>query len=140
MIVLDTSFVFALLDKTESRHQEATRWYETETSPFATTPLVLVELDHLLRTRATSAAVAAFYGEVRAGSLGVEWWPALDAKAAEVAGHYAELGLGLADASLIVLAEVLETNRIATFDERHFRHVEPLGAATAFELLPADSS
>jgi predicted nucleic acid-binding protein len=139
LIVLDTSFVFALLDKKESRHLEATRWYEGLRDPIVTTPLVLVELDYLLRARATAAAVETFYGEVRAGNLGVEWWPGLDRKAAEVAERYAEIGLGLVDASLVALAARLETNRIASFDERHFRAVEPLDGAGAFTLLPADA-
>lgn len=139
MIVLDTSVVYAVLDDTDSGHQAATRWYRQETSPFTTTPLVLVELDHLLRTRATPSAVAALHGEIRAGSLGVEWWPGLDRQAAEVAERYAELGLSFTDASLAVLAGALETNRIATFDERHFRAVEPLDGTGAFTLLPADA-
>ena len=48
------------------------------------------------------------------------------------------MGLGLADASLVALAERLETISIATLDERHFRSVRPLAAADAFRLLPAD--
>lgn len=138
MIVLDTSFLVALLDEDDTGHQIAGRWYAEKRSPFTTTPLVLVELDHMLRTRAP-AAVGPFYDEIRAGSLGVEWWPGLDKQAADVADRYAELGLGLVDASLVVLAGVLETNRIATFDERHFRAVEPLDGAGAFTLFPEDA-
>jgi predicted nucleic acid-binding protein len=67
------------------------------------------------------------------------WWPGLENEASEVAERYAEIGLGLVDASLVVLAARLETNRIATFDERHFRAVEPL-AGGRFELLPADAA
>lgn len=139
MIVLDTSFVFALLESTESRHLEARRWYEGEKRTFATTPLVLAELDHLLQTRSTSAALRGFHEEIRRGSLGVEWWPKLENEAVDVAERYAELGLGLVDASLVALAGRLETNRIASFDERHFRSVEPLHGAESFVLLPIDA-
>lgn len=139
MIVLDTSFVFALLESDESRHQEARRWYEAEARTFATTPLVLAELDYLLSTRSRATPLSDFYAEIRRGSLGVEWWPGLEVEASEVADRNAEIGLGLVDASLVVLAARLETNRVATFDERHFRAVAPLSGGEAFELLPADA-
>ncbi len=47
-------------------------------------------------------------------------------------------GIGLTDASLLVLAARLETTRIATLDERHFRVVLALTGEAAFTLLPAD--
>jgi predicted nucleic acid-binding protein len=56
-----------------------------------------------------------------------------------VAERYADSGLGLADASLIALAERLGTTDIATLDERHFRAARPLAAGETFRLLPADA-
>lgn len=139
MIVLDTSFVVALLCRDDAGHQEAADFYAKAEGGFATTPLVLAEIDHLLRSRSTPGGVGIFHREVRAGSLGVEWWPKLDIQAAEIAERYSELGIGLTDASLVALAGRLETTRIATFDERHFRALEPLAAATSFTLLPVDA-
>jgi predicted nucleic acid-binding protein len=52
--------------------------------------------------------------------------------------RYADLGLGLADCSLVVLAHRHATKRILSFDERHLRAVAPL-AGGAFTILPADS-
>jgi len=54
-------------------------------------------------------------------------------------GANADAGLGLADASLIALAQRLDTVDIATFDERHFRAVGSLVAGEAFRLLPMDA-
>jgi hypothetical protein len=138
LIVLDTSFLVALLDENDTGHRTASRWYAENRSPFTTTPLVLVELDHMLQTR-VPGVVGTFYDEIRAGSLGIEWWPGLEVQAADVADRYAEIGLGLVDASLVALAGALETNRIASFDERHFRAVEPLAGGDSFVLLPADA-
>ncbi|MGH8902463.1 MAG: type II toxin-antitoxin system VapC family toxin [Egibacteraceae bacterium] len=45
--------------------------------------------------------------------------------------------LGLGDASLIVLAHRFHTRRVASFDHRCFRMVEPLQGG-AFTVLPAD--
>jgi len=69
----------------------------------------------------------------------VEWWPAAIISSVNVAERYADTSLGLADASLVALAERLATTRIATLDERHFRVVRPLTAGDAFQLLPADA-
>jgi hypothetical protein len=55
------------------------------------------------------------------------------------AERYADIGLGLADASLVVLAERLDAIEIATLDQRHFRVVRPLAGGGAFRLLPADA-
>jgi len=54
-----------------------------------------------------------------------------------VARRYRDLELGLADASLVVLAERFQTRRLLTFDERDFRSVSPLQGGS-FTLLPAD--
>jgi len=139
LIVLDTSFVVALLNGKDADHRKAAGFYANASGGFATTPLVLAEIDHLLHSRAAPPVIEAFHLEVRAGSLGVEWWSKLDVRAAEIAERYADLGLGLTDASLVALAGRLETRRIASFDERHFRAVEPLTGGASFELLPADA-
>jgi uncharacterized protein len=52
--------------------------------------------------------------------------------------RYESLDLGLADCSIVVLAERLGTRRLLSFDERHFRAVAPLQGGS-FELLPADA-
>lgn len=139
MIVLDTSFVVALLWHEDNGHHEAAEFYAETEARFTTTPLVLAEIDYMLHSRATPEASSAFRAEIHAGSLGVEWWPRLEVQAAEIADSYADLGLGLTDASLIALAARLETTRIASFDERHFRAVKPLAGGASFTLLPSDA-
>jgi predicted nucleic acid-binding protein len=57
--------------------------------------------------------------------------------ARSVVERYLDLRLGLADASLVVLAARYSTSRIVTFDERVFRAVAPLQGG-AFTVLPAD--
>ena len=68
----------------------------------------------------------------------IYWWSRAEADCAEIASESADAGLGLVDASLIALAERLETERIATLDERHFRTVRPRTRGASFVLLPAD--
>ncbi|MFI5714029.1 hypothetical protein [Kribbella sp. NPDC051620] len=49
--------------------------------------------------------------------------------------RYADLPLGLVDASVIALAEQLELQEIATLDRRHFSVVRP-NHVDSFALLP----
>jgi predicted nucleic acid-binding protein len=140
VIVLDTSILYALLDGRDRRHDDAVAWYSGVDEDLATTPLVLAETDHLAQSRSGPEAARAFRRDVRSGAYSIEWWPEAGEAAADVADSYEDLGLGLTDASLVVLADRLETNRIATFDERHFRTVRPLTGQGSFVLLPLDAN
>lgn len=51
---------------------------------------------------------------------------------------HADPGIGLADASLVVLAARAGTRSLLTLDERHFRALSPRQGG-AFVLLPADA-
>jgi predicted nucleic acid-binding protein len=54
---------------------------------------------------------------------------------ADLIEQYADLPLGGTDASLVVIAERLGVDTVATLDHRHFRVVRPKHTA-AFTLLP----
>jgi predicted nucleic acid-binding protein len=138
VIVLDTPVAYALLDGSDRRHSEAARWYETADEDLVTTPLVLAELDHLAMTRAGPAAARAFHRDLAAGAYVVEWWEGAAPEAVDLAESYADLGLGLTDASLVALCARYATTDIATFDERHFRAVRPLAGGAAFRLITID--
>ena len=100
---------------------------------------MLAELDYLLSRRVSVAAASALLGQVSAGAYRLEGFDADDvARAAEVVERYRDLELGLADASLVVLAERYRIWDLLTLDERHFRAVAgPRGRA--FRILPADA-
>lgn len=140
MIVADTSLLFALLDRSDQHHTAAATWYERELPDFICTPLILAEVDHLAESRLGAHATHAYRQDVIAGAYRTKWWAGAEAEAAEIADRYAGLGIGVADASLVVLAAALETATIATFDERHFRALRPLSDGSAFRLLPVDAS
>lgn len=137
MIVLDTSVAYALLDGADRRHDEVAAWYRRVDEDLVTTPLVIAELDHLA-ARAGTGAVRGFRRDLAAGAYGVEWHPTLLSVSIDVADKYGDLAVGLTDASLVGLADRIDSNRIATLDERHFRAMRPISGAPAFHLLPAD--
>ena len=59
------------------------------------------------------------------------------ARASEIVVQYRDLQLGLADASIVVLAERHRTLDVLTLDERHFRAISGPGGRP-FRILPAD--
>lgn len=61
------------------------------------------------------------------------------ATARAVIVKYRDLGIGLADASIVVLAERYGTRDILTLDERHFRAIRPLSGEPSFRIFPADA-
>jgi uncharacterized protein len=141
VIVLDSSVVLALIDASDINHERVWKWMEGVPDELCTTPLVLAELDHMAPIKGGPVAVQALREDFNDGAYTVEWWRSALYETIEVASRYESIGLGLTDASLIALAAYLETTRIATLDERHFREVRPLGTDDAhFVLLPADAS
>jgi predicted nucleic acid-binding protein len=139
VIVADTSVVFALLDRVDERHELTRAWFERTKPALTTVPPVLAEVDFLAASRGGQKMRAAFRGDVTAGAYHVDWWDGAPVQAAKIAQQYAELGVSLADGSLVALAARLQTTEVATFDERHFRAMRPLWG-DAFRLLPLDTT
>jgi predicted nucleic acid-binding protein len=138
VIVIDTSAIVAYMNRADDRHEFVSAWLDDATDDLVTTPLVVAEVDHLVGARGGQAALSAFRADLSAGAYILEWWPGAISSTVNVAERYADNGLGLTDASLVALAERLDTIEIATLDERHFRAVRPLVGGDAFRLLPID--
>ena len=139
MIVLDTSGLLAAIDGSQRQHAEAAAALRASSGPLLLSPFVLAELDYLLSTRVSQDAAVALLDQVAAGAYRLEPMAADDiARASEIVVQYRDLNLGLADASLVVLAERHGTLDVLTLDERHFRAITGLGGRP-FRILPADS-
>lgn len=138
MIVVDTSIIVAYMNAGDDHHRDVAEWLDELDDGLVTTPLIVAEADHLVGVRGGAAAAGALRADLLAGAYHVEWWPEAIASAIRVAERYADIGLGLADSSLVALAERFGTRDVATLDERHFRVVQPLTAADSFRLLPTD--
>ena len=139
MIVVDTSIVVAYMNAADDYNAAVAGWLDGTDDDLSTTPLIIAEVDHLVGARGGPTARRALHRDLAAGAYMVEWWPGAIAAVVKIAERYADTGLGLADASLVALAERLGTIDIATLDERHFRAVRPLTGGKAFRLLPADA-
>ena len=138
MIILDTSGLLAAIDAGQRQHEAARRALTSAPPPWVLSPFVLAELDYLLGARISQKAERALLAEVGRGVYRLEALDADDIAAAErVIAQYADLQLGLADASIVVLATRYAVRDLLSLDERHFRAVRgPNGRP--FRLLPAD--
>lgn len=138
MIVLDTSGLLAAIDGSQRQHAEAAAVIRSSSRPLLLSPFVLAELDYLLSTRVSHGAAVALLDQVAAGAYRLEPMESDDiGRASEIVLQYRDLQLGLADASLVVLAERHGTLDVLTLDERHFRAIAGPGGRP-FRLLPAD--
>ncbi|MFI5005277.1 MAG: type II toxin-antitoxin system VapC family toxin [Solirubrobacterales bacterium] len=140
MILADASAIFALLDRADERHEITRAWFARTRPALVTVPLVLAEVDFLAGSRGGQGMRTAFRRDVIAGAYRVNWWNDAAVQAAEIAQQYADLGVSLADTSLVALAARMQTTEIATFDERHFRAMRPLWGGDAFRLLPLEET
>lgn len=137
MIVADTSGVFSALDRSQPRHAAAREVVERD-DVLVLSPFVLAELDYLLATRISIAASLALLHDVRDGAYELAAFTPHDVgEAAALVARYEDLGIGLADASIVVLAKRYDTDCVLTLDERHFRALRTESGGT-FQLLPAD--
>lgn len=138
MILLDTSGLLAALDASQRSHRGAAASLAAARPPRLLSPFVLAELDYLITSRVGAAACASLLEEVMRGSYLLEPMTGADvARAHAIIERYADLGISLADASIVVLAERHQVRDILTLDERHFRVLTANGKP--FRLLPADA-
>ena len=139
MILLDASGLLAALMPSQPRHRAARSARDSDEGPLILSPFVLAEVDYFVSKWAGVTAEQDFLAEVAGGAYVLAPFGAEDvAEAAAVVGAHPELGIGLADASIVLLAGRHRTTRVLTLDERHFRALRT-PAGEKFTILPADA-
>lgn len=139
MLILDTSGLLAALDGTQRFHPSVRGFLDSYDGTLLLSPFVLAELDYLVATRVGRDAELALLGEVGRGAYRLEPFSEGDlAEAAGVIERYADLDIGLADASNVVLANRHGLLDLLTLDERHFRVLRG-PRDRPFRLLPSDA-
>lgn len=138
MILVDTSAVLQLVSSSGLLHEDVHRVVDELAGPFLLSPFVLAELDYMLGKRHGQAPQLALLDEVVEGAYELAEFSRSDVeRAAAVMRRYADLRVGLADASIVVLAERHGSTDVLTFDRRHFRAMRGPGGRP-FRLLPDD--
>lgn len=138
MLICDTSGLIAYFDGSEPSHSEVARTVEADPGPYLVSPFVLAELDHLIGTRRGVEAELLVLGELAGGAWDLVGFDASDVREARgVVDRYRDQAVGLADASLAVLARRYGTHRVLTLDHRHFRLMRAHDGRP-FDVLPAE--
>jgi predicted nucleic acid-binding protein len=136
VILLDTSGLLAALDESQRRHRECAAALGAAVPPRLLSPFVLAELDYLLMRYVGNHAQCALLDEVARGVYRLEQFDGTDMeRAREVLQKYTDLAIGLADASLVVLAERHSVASVLTLDRRHFSALR-FSRRRRFEILP----
>lgn len=138
-VVIDAAPLVAFGDANDRHFTRIDELRRTVDGPLVIPAPVTAEVDYLLGQRVGRGPQRNFIADLAAGRFTVACLEREDyATIGELDARYADLELGLADCALVVIANRYNTNRILSFDERHFRAVTPLQGG-AFTILPADS-
>ena len=139
MIICDTSALIAVYGADQPAQGQVERVLRSDPGPLVLSPFVLAELDYMVNRDAHVSGELMMLTDVASGVYRLAEFSRADvAQATAVIERYAGNNIGLAGASIVVLAARYSTTRVLTFDERHFRAIRPLHA-DAFTILPADA-
>lgn len=136
MLIVDAGPLYAAAATQDNDHRRCVELLTQAEGPLLVPELVVTEVSYLLNDRIGPHAELAFARSLAAGELVAE--PVLDSewqRIAELLEQYEDLPLGMADASLVALAERHNAERIASLDHRHLGVVRPKHIAS-FTLLP----
>jgi uncharacterized protein len=134
LAVVDSGPLYAVTDIDDDAHLASLEALGRPDFELVIPALVVAEVTYLVGRRLGAAAEARFLdglGVVNVEAPTVDDW----SRMAELVDEYADFPLGGTDASVVVLAERLDTDIVITFDRRHFAAVKPRHRP-AFHLFP----
>ncbi|HEY6570819.1 MAG TPA: PIN domain-containing protein [Candidatus Limnocylindrales bacterium] len=135
-MIVDTSALLAYFNRLEPDHAAVTKVLDASTEPLVVSPFVIAETDYLVATRHGIEAELAVLAELAGGAWELAAIDAPElATARGLVERYADQAIGVADASMVVLAARYRTTTIVTLDRRHFDVVRPISGGH-FTLLP----
>lgn len=137
MLVVDAGPLVAAASTRDRNHTRCVDLLASVRGPLIVPTLVVTEVAYFVADRIGRQAEQAFAASFRAAELLAEpVEPADWERIAELLDQYADLDLGIVDASVIAACERLGETELATLDRRHFSVVRPRHC-TALTLLPA---
>ncbi len=135
-LILDTGPLLAALDAADPDHDACAKLIREADEDLVVPALVLAELDYWCQERLAANVWIAFLEDVLAGVYRVEepTLPDLE-RCLGFQRTYADLEVGVVDASVLALVERLGEPKLATLDHRHFAVMRPQHIP-ALQLLP----
>jgi predicted nucleic acid-binding protein len=136
LLVVDTGVLVSSVDRSEPRHDASADLLRDHAGALAVPGPVVPETAWFIESRLGPAAESQFLRLITGGELEVIDLTIADyQRCITLIDTYADMGLGLVDASVVVIAENLGITAIATHNQRDFRVVKPIHV-DAFTLLP----
>ena len=136
MLIVDAGPLYAAAARGDRHHDACVELLARAQRPLIVPVLVVAEVAYLLADRIGGKAELAFATSIERGELVIGQLVALDwGRITSLVDEYADMKLGVVDASVIALAERLGLSTIATLDRRHFSAVRPRHAESLL-LLP----
>ena len=134
-VIVDTSALLAFFDASEPDH-EAVSEVLVAADVLVASSYVVAELDYLVATRHGVDAELVVLDELAGGAWDLAAFDEDGLRRARgVIASYRDQQIGVADASIVVLAERYRTRTIASLDHRHFGVLRSLDGGY-FEVLP----
>lgn len=129
MITLDTSAIFALLNRHDGAHGAAVKALEADRGPFLVPAATLGEVGFLVEDRLGIDVLDLFLEDLVSGAYTLDCGDEDIAQVRALVRRYADLSLGVVDAAVIACAE-RSGGRVLTFDLRDFGVVAAEGTIT----------
>jgi uncharacterized protein len=134
-VIVDTSVLLAFFDESEPDH-EAVSAALAGADALIVSPYVLAELDYLVASRHGVDEELAVLDELAGGAWHLATFDEEELRRArEIIASYRDQNIGVADASIVVLARRYGTRTVATLDRRHFEVLRSLDGRY-FEIIP----
>lgn len=118
MLTLDTSALFALINRRDESHSRAVEALRSDIGPYIVPAAIFAENAYLLEQRMPHA-VDAFLADLESGAYELDCGDRDLPRIRQLVDRYQDMYLGAADSAVIACAE-RNGGRVLTFDERHF--------------------
>ena len=129
-VLIDSGFLFASLNASESEHQATIRVLENIREPIVLPVPAITEVAYLLARDINNEAAADFIASLATTELTLEVPRQEDyARSAEILRQYADAKLDFVDTLIVAIAERLNITRVLTLDRRDFPLIRPSIAA-----------
>lgn len=134
-LLLDTGALVSLLDRRQVLHERCNRFLQEWKGPVVSTEAVLTEASHLMRFSLGGRAACVDVFLSGAATM-LPLTHGMLRRARSLIEQYADLPMDFADATLVVLAEELDTELVLTTDRRDFE-VYRIKSRRRFRILPS---
>jgi predicted nucleic acid-binding protein len=132
VITLDSSAVFALLNRRDPDHRRVKSALEEDRGPYLIPAAVLGEIAYLVEERLGNKVMDIFLGDLASGAFSLDCGEEELPRARALAKKYADLPLGFTDAAVAACAEA-NGKRVLTLDTRDFSIIQK---ETGVTILP----